>query len=535
MENKQPAFLLGKESNVETENQPSEMLKHLVLRWFLETQAPLILQDGRLPEWFHGFITRKQTEDLLKDKDFGCFLIRLNERALGYILSYRGKDRCRHFVISCQRNGHYVIAGDTHTHESLAGLIGYYRTSEIEPFEENLTTACSKAEDKGIYDEISLDRQATSKQSSASATPLLTSQTSSSSPTSKLEKDSTSNPPAPSRRKVPEPQKSLSKDRQSLNTEDLDAAPPIPDRSRLLMTKSFEEDSGDGRNKVYAAQKKDNKSLDMPKEVDKAFTDNSQKRDEANQGSRKKTSSVFALSKQSDRFYSNKISPKETCSPGTIYSEISLEKSSLTQPEPQGSQFSFKPPKKATLSSPPITPPKLSPRLPNKPKTNTERQQSESSYPTSSASPAVDEEHRKPVHDQSAANSPKETLYGQVNKMKPQKPAASASDNTSNTYESIPFEQDSERLPMSLSMKPTKTYDQICSKSGQPSRAQIYTEDPYEKIPDFSRDSSTKHVSTSENTYEQISFGSGKGAPAKPSHKSGKPRRFLFTDKKTKL
>lgn len=58
MENKQPAFLLGKESYIETENQPSEMLKHLVLRWFLETQSPLILQDGRLPEWFHGFITR---------------------------------------------------------------------------------------------------------------------------------------------------------------------------------------------------------------------------------------------------------------------------------------------------------------------------------------------------------------------------------------------------------------------------------------------------------------------------------------------
>ncbi|KAJ6664178.1 hypothetical protein lerEdw1_008394 [Lerista edwardsae] len=502
MENKQPAFLLGKESNIETENQPSEMLKHLVLRWFLETQATLILQDGRLPEWFHGFITRTQTEDLLKDKDFGCFLIRLNERALGYILSYRGKDRCRHFVISCQRNGHYVIAGDPHTHESLAELIGYYQISEIEPFEEHLTTACSKLEDKGIYDEISLDRQASSKQHSAPVTPLLTSQTSSSSPTIKPKKDSTSHPSAHSRRKVQGQQKSLSKEKQSLIAEDPDAAPPIPDRSRLLMARSFEEDTGDGGNKVSAAPQKthlDHKSLDMPKDADKAFVDHSQKPEEANPGSKKKTSSVFALSKQSEKFYSNKISPKETCPPGGIYTEISL-----TQPEPQSSQSSLKPPKKATLSSPPVTPPKLSPRLLNKPKTNTERQEPQ----THSASPAVDEEYRKPVHDQTTAQSPKGTLYGQVHKAKSPKPAASVSDNTSNTYEQIP-----------LPMKPRETYDQICSKPGQSSRTQINAENPYEKIPEFPKDSSTKHASSPENTYEQISFGSGKGAQAKPSHK----------------
>ena len=34
-------------------------LQELALRWFTETQAPLILQNGDLPPWFHGFITRK--------------------------------------------------------------------------------------------------------------------------------------------------------------------------------------------------------------------------------------------------------------------------------------------------------------------------------------------------------------------------------------------------------------------------------------------------------------------------------------------
>lgn len=40
-------------------NQAVSELQELALRWFMETQAPLILQDGALPPWFHGFITRK--------------------------------------------------------------------------------------------------------------------------------------------------------------------------------------------------------------------------------------------------------------------------------------------------------------------------------------------------------------------------------------------------------------------------------------------------------------------------------------------
>lgn len=34
-------------------------LKELVLRWFMETQAPLILHNGSFPDWFQGFAARK--------------------------------------------------------------------------------------------------------------------------------------------------------------------------------------------------------------------------------------------------------------------------------------------------------------------------------------------------------------------------------------------------------------------------------------------------------------------------------------------
>ncbi|NXA41123.1 SH2D7 protein, partial [Eudromia elegans] len=56
----------------------------------------------------------------------------------------RGKDRCRHFVISYLSNGHYVVSGDTCTHDSLAELISYYQTAAIEPFGERLTIAYAK-------------------------------------------------------------------------------------------------------------------------------------------------------------------------------------------------------------------------------------------------------------------------------------------------------------------------------------------------------------------------------------------------------
>nr|XP_012593837.1 SH2 domain-containing protein 7 [Microcebus murinus]XP_020144670.1 SH2 domain-containing protein 7 [Microcebus murinus]XP_020144671.1 SH2 domain-containing protein 7 [Microcebus murinus]XP_020144672.1 SH2 domain-containing protein 7 [Microcebus murinus]XP_020144673.1 SH2 domain-containing protein 7 [Microcebus murinus]XP_020144674.1 SH2 domain-containing protein 7 [Microcebus murinus]XP_020144675.1 SH2 domain-containing protein 7 [Microcebus murinus] len=131
-------------------------LQELALAWFMETQAPFILQDGALPAWFHGFITRKQTEQLLRDKALGSFLIRLSDRAVGYILSYRGRDRCRHFVINQLPNRRYFLSGDTCAHGSLAELVCHYQETRLEPFGETLAAACPRPEDDNLYDAITL-------------------------------------------------------------------------------------------------------------------------------------------------------------------------------------------------------------------------------------------------------------------------------------------------------------------------------------------------------------------------------------------
>ncbi|TKS70488.1 SH2 domain-containing protein 7 [Collichthys lucidus] len=125
-------------------------LKELVLRWFTETQAPLILNNGNFPDWFQGFAARKDTEDLLRDKTLGCFLIRLSDKAIGYILSYK----CRHFVITQNQDGQFVISGDCQTYGSLTELIEHYKVSPIQPFGEYLTSSCYEVDTDELYDVV---------------------------------------------------------------------------------------------------------------------------------------------------------------------------------------------------------------------------------------------------------------------------------------------------------------------------------------------------------------------------------------------
>ncbi|XP_067307166.1 SH2 domain-containing protein 7 [Pseudorasbora parva] len=120
-----------------------------ILKWFVETQAELILCDGRFPPWFQGFISRHEAEDQLRDKNDGCFLIRLSEKASGYILSYKGQDRCRHFVINQTKTGLFIVSGDSTTHNSLTELINHFKTTPIQPFGEYLTSHSTEMDSVG--------------------------------------------------------------------------------------------------------------------------------------------------------------------------------------------------------------------------------------------------------------------------------------------------------------------------------------------------------------------------------------------------
>ncbi|KAK3525290.1 hypothetical protein QTP86_024896 [Hemibagrus guttatus] len=125
------------------------------LLWFQRTQLPRLPKP--VPCWLHGFATRREAEQLLQDKQQGCFLLRLSESKVGFVLSYRGADKCRHFIIdeecdASETEGRYVIAGENSKHCSLEELINYYTHNPVGPFNERLTEPCvqsnSSSEDK---------------------------------------------------------------------------------------------------------------------------------------------------------------------------------------------------------------------------------------------------------------------------------------------------------------------------------------------------------------------------------------------------
>ncbi|XP_040273604.1 hematopoietic SH2 domain-containing protein [Bufo bufo] len=129
------------------ENQPS-------VKWFTETQSEWFLQNG-IPEWFHGVITRKDAEDLLKDKTTGCFLIRVSESRIGYSLSYRTPDRYRHFMIDVLKDQQCILSGDTRIHNTLEDLVSFYKQHPLCPYNELLTQPCGQKTSSGNdYEEL---------------------------------------------------------------------------------------------------------------------------------------------------------------------------------------------------------------------------------------------------------------------------------------------------------------------------------------------------------------------------------------------
>ncbi|XP_034567589.1 hematopoietic SH2 domain-containing protein homolog [Notolabrus celidotus] len=129
--------------------------QHEAYIWFTESQLSSVIRNGVVPEWFHGIISRKTAEELLMSKPPGYFLIRVSESRIGYTLSYRAEDRCRHFMVDALEYGLYIIKGETRHHRCLQDLVDFHRRTPIMPFNEVLTVACGQSsDDKTDYAEL---------------------------------------------------------------------------------------------------------------------------------------------------------------------------------------------------------------------------------------------------------------------------------------------------------------------------------------------------------------------------------------------
>ncbi|KAL0964997.1 hypothetical protein UPYG_G00275450 [Umbra pygmaea] len=104
-----------------------------IIRWFQETQLPVRAgfekDKSRIAPWFHGIISLQEAEDQLTEGLPGYFLVRVSERILGYVLSYRCIDACKHFLIDASE-GCYMLLGHPIRFSSLVELVEYH---EVEP------------------------------------------------------------------------------------------------------------------------------------------------------------------------------------------------------------------------------------------------------------------------------------------------------------------------------------------------------------------------------------------------------------------
>nr|XP_020018985.1 SH2 domain-containing protein 2A isoform X2 [Castor canadensis] len=127
------------EGSEEVPGEGSLSLQAETRAWFQKTQAPWLLQHGAAPDWFHGFITRREAERLLEPQPQGCYLVRFSESAITFVLTYRSRTCCRHFLLAQLWDGRHVVLGEDSAHAQLQDLLRHYTTCPLSPYGETLT------------------------------------------------------------------------------------------------------------------------------------------------------------------------------------------------------------------------------------------------------------------------------------------------------------------------------------------------------------------------------------------------------------
>jgi len=105
------------------------------VRWFKEVEMKkgAGMKSGNFEEWFHGVITRKDSEELLRGRPAGTFLVRVAESRFGYSLSHcvESTGRIKHYMIDQTPDGQYQVVGNRKLFPSLNELVTYHYEHKI--------------------------------------------------------------------------------------------------------------------------------------------------------------------------------------------------------------------------------------------------------------------------------------------------------------------------------------------------------------------------------------------------------------------
>ncbi|KAL1264517.1 hypothetical protein QQF64_004872 [Cirrhinus molitorella] len=114
---------------------PRPNSRESIIRWFKEEQRPRRAgyerSSNTVAPWFHGIISRQESEALLTNAAEGCFLVRVSERIWGYTLSYRTTSGFKHFLIDASGDYYSFLGVDQNRHATLADLIDFHKEEVI--------------------------------------------------------------------------------------------------------------------------------------------------------------------------------------------------------------------------------------------------------------------------------------------------------------------------------------------------------------------------------------------------------------------
>ncbi|XP_057564653.1 hematopoietic SH2 domain-containing protein isoform X2 [Hippopotamus amphibius kiboko] len=156
------------------------------LDWFVQTQLDE-LTCGGIPEWFHGAISREDAENLLESQPLGSFLIRISHSHVGYTLSYKAQNCCRHFMVKLSDDGSFTIPGEERAHACLDALVIFHQQQPLRPHGDLLTQPCRQDPANADYADLFLCSNALAEEATSSAPGLSKHQNPSSCPVAPLE------------------------------------------------------------------------------------------------------------------------------------------------------------------------------------------------------------------------------------------------------------------------------------------------------------------------------------------------------------
>ncbi|KAK2500775.1 hypothetical protein MC885_004432 [Smutsia gigantea] len=81
----------------------------------------------------------EEAERLLETKPQGCYLVRFSESAVTFVLTYRSRTCCRHFLLAQLGDGRHVVLGEDSVHTRLQDLLRHYTACPLSPYGETLT------------------------------------------------------------------------------------------------------------------------------------------------------------------------------------------------------------------------------------------------------------------------------------------------------------------------------------------------------------------------------------------------------------